>query len=160
MKQAPAPEPPDSDSGGGGLALVAGVFFMLLVIAGAGGFWLLRDQLGFGADDPDVSDPIDDAPVRHPVELTGKESDAGMKADHGAIVKSLDNLGDWLEGVCDVPDGATVASKVVVEPDGSVRSAEAESDGDVAECVALKVERAEIARKGDRAARVRHTLRW
>ena len=94
-----------------------------------------------------------------PIELTGKETDMASRMDYRAVRASLDGLHDWVSGQCKVEPGTTVNLELVIEADGSVRSARALSGEDGA-CVAKAVKRATFSRTGAYALRVRLPLTW
>lgn len=137
--------------------MIAAIVVVVIVgVLGAVG-WTLRDSL-LGSDKPTKKPPA--AAGEMPVELTGQESGAAAKADYAAVQKSADNLGSWLQGVCDTKKGDKARVEVVIEPGGDVREASAKGGGSVSACVAGKIQKAEFARKGRRPVRVDLAWTW
>jgi hypothetical protein len=151
---------PTPRRGGGGLAMMALglVLFVGVAVVGGGALvvWRVpaaRQALGLSDRDPNLPKPV---------ELSGQETDAAMRKDWRAIDSSLKGLQSWLGSQCKVKSGADVALRLVIEPDGKVRSAENidGSGGETGECVSKKVKKAKFTRTGTKPVRVELTAHF
>lgn len=155
--QTPTSEPVIKEAAEGASTgcIVGGVLAAVLLVAALAGGWAYQnrpDLLGLTPPDPDADLPA----------LTGHETDEPAKTDYRLLYESLEALGPWLQEGCSIPAGSTVSLSLVVEEDGSVRSAkitEGISDA-VDACIASSLPAATLNRGQPGPIRIPKVMTW
>jgi len=151
------PVPPDDKAvlGLGIAALMGGLLLLVLVVVGGAGFllWKTSDSLESGDSD---TDPVGVEDTDIPT-LSGDSTDPGEKADYTAILRSSRMVSARLKRQCKVTMPEQVGLELVLEANGSVRSAQVvkPSSPSTTACVVGQVGGHRFKRAGDGPVRIR-----
>ena len=125
----------------------------------AGSLYFVSDLLGFW-DETETPGETEPAPTVPATPATKEPATPSSAADQTAIVQSLNQQQNQLGTLCGIAEGTVIQLRLIVESDGTVRSAEAVTGGDKGSCVADRIAKGSVARAGEGPVAVDLGLRW